>query len=144
MVTCDKSDGYFSSEMTLWQIFALRGLIALPVLALIGWVRTRSSLVIYEAIKVWPLLRGLCLTITFLAFYAALPFLSLSTVGAANYNAPIFVALLSAYVIGEAVGRAGWIGVFLGFAGVVVLLRPGSDAFSPFAALPVIGAFFYA
>lgn len=35
-------------------------------------------------------------------------------------------------------------GVLLGFVGVIVLLQPGTDAFSPWALLPVIGAAFYA
>ena len=90
------------------------------------------------------MLRASFITTTFLCFYAAIPFLSLSTVGAANYIAPIFITLLSAYVIGEPVGWRGWIGVALGFIGVIVLLQPGSDAFSTWALLPVIGAGFYA
>lgn len=134
----------FRGDLTLWQIFALRGLMALPVLMIIGALRGAFKQTVLASITVWSLLRGFCLTMTFLAFYAAIPFLSLSTVGAANYIAPIFVALLSAYVIGEAVGRLGWIGVCLGFIGVVVLLRPGSDAFSVFALLPIGGAAFYA
>lgn len=134
----------FATALTLWQIFALRGLIAVPMLVGLALVRGRGRGVIWGASSIWPFLRGVCLTMTFLAFYAAIPFLSLSTVGAANYMAPIFVALLSAYVIGERVGRLGWFGVVLGFAGVVVLLQPGSDAFSPFALLPIIGAGFYA
>ncbi len=134
----------FSNTLTLWQIFALRGLFSLPALLAIGWAGGQFALVRKSAFQKWSVLRGLCLTTTFLCFYAAIPFLSLSTVGAANYIAPIFVALLSAYVIGEAVGRLGWVGVFLGFAGVLVLLQPGTDAFSPFALLPVVGAAFYA
>lgn len=134
----------FSGNLALLQIFALRGLITLPALLAIGWARGQFKLVFHAAFSVWPLLRGVCLTATFLAFYAAIPFLNLSTVGAGMYIAPIFVALLSAYVIGEPVGRLGWVGVLLGFAGVVVLLQPGTDAFSVFAALPVIGAAFYA
>lgn len=134
----------FGSDLTLWQIFTLRGLIAVPALMVIGGVRGRFRSVLRSACRFWPVVRGLCLTATFLAFYAAIPFLSLSTLGAANYIAPIIVALMSAVVIGEAVGRAGWIAVFLGFAGVVVLLQPGTDAFSPFALLPVFGAVFYA
>jgi len=90
------------------------------------------------------MLRAIFITVTFLAFYSAIPFLSLSTVGAANYIAPVFVTLLSAYVIREAVGPLGWLGVLVGFAGVIVLLQPGSDAFSPWALLPVLGAAFYA
>ncbi|MEM9717122.1 MAG: DMT family transporter [Pseudomonadota bacterium] len=134
----------FSTNLTLWQIFALRGLMTVPMLVAIGYIRGTGFDVIRSAYRFWPLLRGMCLTMTFLAFYAAIPFLSLSTVGAANYIAPIFVALLSAYVIKEAVGLWGWIGVILGFAGVIVLLQPGTDAFSPFALLPILGAAFYA
>jgi len=134
----------FSSNLTLWQIFALRGVLAVPLLLAASWMRGAHKGIIRAALGKWPLLRALFITTTFLAFYAAIPFLSLSTVGAANYIAPIFVALLSAYVVKEAVGLLGWIGVLLGFVGVVVLLQPGTDAFSPWALLPIIGAAFYA
>ncbi|MEP0945003.1 MAG: DMT family transporter [Rhizobiaceae bacterium] len=136
----------FSSQLTLWQIFALRGFLAIPLLLAIGKISgTNSETSLWRtALSRWPLLRSLFITTTFLAFYAAIPFLSLSTVGAANYIAPIFVTLLSAYVISEPVGVRGWIGVVLGFVGVVVLLQPGSDAFSLWALLPVVGAAFYA
>lgn len=134
----------FSSDLTLWQIFTLRGVIAIGALLVIGIVRGQLWPVVQHALHVWSILRALCLTMTFLAFYAAIPFLSLSTVGAANYIAPIFVALLSAFVIGEQVGLLGWLGVLLGFLGVITLLQPGTDAFSAFALLPVLGAAFYA
>lgn len=134
----------FSSQLSLWQIFALRGILAVPMLLAIGWMRGLSLSVLSSAVRGWPLLRAVCITMTFLAFYAAIPFLSLSTIGAANYIAPIFVTLLSAYVIKEAVGTLGWLGVTLGFAGVVILLQPGTDAFSPWALLPIVGAAFYA
>ncbi len=134
----------FSAELTLWQIFALRALMTLPLFFALAWLRGKRRGVLREALRLWPLLRAVFMTLTFLAFYAAIPFLSLSTLGAANYIAPIFVTLLSAFAIGERVGPLGWVAVILGFAGVVVLLQPGSDAFSPWALLPVMGAFFYA
>ena len=134
----------FSGELTLWQIFTLRGLFALPMLLAVAWLRGKNKGLISAAFGKWVLLRSALITTTFLAFYAAIPFLSLSTVGAANYIAPIFVTILSAYVIKEAVGPFGWIGVILGFIGVAVLLQPGTDAFSPWALLPILGAAFYA
>jgi len=134
----------FSSELTLWQIFALRGLIAVPMLLILAIARKEHKSVVRLALGKWPMLRAIFITMTFLAFYSAIPFLSLSTVGAANYIAPIFVTLLSAYVIREAVGPLGWLGVLLGFAGVIVLLQPGADAFSFWSLLPVLGAAFYA
>ena len=134
----------FSGDLTLWQIFALRGVLAIPMLLAVLWVYGAQRGVLRAAIGKWPVLRSVFITTTFLAFYAAIPFLSLSTVGAANYIAPIFVAVLSAYAIKEAVRPRGWLGVLLGFAGVIVLLQPGTDAFSPWAILPIIGAAFYA
>lgn len=134
----------FSSELTLWQIFALRGMLAVPMLLAMCWFRGMHQGIVKAALGRWVLLRSLFFTLAFMAFYAAIPFLSLSTVGAALYIAPIFVTLLSAYVIKEPVGLLGWLGVCLGFAGVIVLLQPSSDDFSLWAVLPVMGAGFYA
>ena len=134
----------FSDKLTLWQIFVLRGLLAVPMLLVFTMVRREQKGVVRAALGKWPILRSISITMTFLAFYSAIPFLSLSTVGAANYIAPIFVTLLSAYVIREAVGPLRWLGVFIGFSGMIVLLQPGSDAFSLWALLPVLGAAFYA
>ena len=135
---------FFSSELTLWQIFALRALITFPLFFSLALFRGNAGSVFADAFRPWPLLRGLFMTFTFMAFYAAIPFLSLSTIGAANYTAPIFITLLSAYAISEPVGFRGWIAVLVGFAGVLILLQPGTDAFSFWALLPVIGACFYA
>ena len=134
----------FSNQLTLWQIFALRGLLAVPMLVALGWMRGMHLRVIRAAFGKWPLLRAVFITSTFLAFYGAIPFLSLSTVGAANYIAPIFVTLLTVYLLKESVGHLAWLGVFLGFFGVIVLLQPGTDAFSTWALLPIVGAAFYA
>ena len=134
----------FSTSLSLWQIFTIRALLALPLLFALAWWYGIHKKVLKDAMQKWTLLRSFFLTMTFMAFYAAIAFLSLSTVGAANYIAPIFITLLSAYVISEHVGLRGWIAVFVGFAGVLILLQPGTDAFSPWAILPVIGAGFYA
>ena len=97
----------FSSELTLWQIFALRGVLAIPLLLAVLWVRGAHQGSLRAALGKWPLLRSVFIAASLLAFYAAIPFLSLSTVGAANYIAPIFVTLLSAYAIREPVGPLG-------------------------------------
>ena len=134
----------FSNTLTLWQIFTLRAILALPLFFALAHTQGIHVNVLPNALQKWPLLRSLFMTLTFMAFYSAIPFLSLSTVGAANYSAPIFIVLLSVFVIREPVGWRGWAAIFIGFIGVIVLLRPGTDAFSRWTILPVIGAFFYA
>lgn len=130
--------------LPLWQIFALRGVFTAPLLIAFAWLTVKSGPVLAHALNRWALLRGACIAFGLFGFYAALPFISLATAGAGIYLAPIFMTLFSARLLGEPVGSRGWIGVVLGFTGVLILLKPGSDSFSPWAILPVIGATFYA
>jgi len=143
IATQDATFKSFTTDMTLWQIFVMRGVVAMPMLLLMGGVRGKAVSLMKEACSSGPLARSLCLTLAFVVFYAVLPFLNLSTAGAALYMAPIFVALLSAFLIGEPVRRLAWMGVFLGFAGVLVLLRPASDAFSWLGLVPLMSAVAY-
>jgi drug/metabolite transporter (DMT)-like permease len=67
-------------------------------------------------------------------FYFAVITLPLADVMTYWLAAPIYVAALSPWMLGERVGPWRWGAILLGFAGVVVALRPGAGAFS----LPVV------
>ena len=133
----------YAGSLSLWQLFALRGVIALPLFFVVAAV-TKQSGFVDHALGVWPLIRGAFITIMLLGFYAALPFLSLSTAGAAVYVTPIIVAILSGMFLNEPVRLIGWIGVLIGFAGMLILLQPGTELFSPWLLLPLSGAILYA
>lgn len=130
-----------SADLRLWQIFVVRALFALPVLALL--LRATGTGFAVRA-PIWTLLRSLLLVLTWLAFYASLPVLELSVAAVAVYSNPIMIALLSAALIGEPVTGRQWLGVLLGFLGVVAVLQPGTEAFSWFTLLPLLAAAFYA
>ncbi|MFT4608240.1 MAG: membrane protein YdbS with pleckstrin-like domain, partial [Chitinophagales bacterium] len=72
----------FSADLSLWQIFTLRGVLALPLLFVIFVVQGHRRSVWREALSKWPLLRSLFMTLMFVAMYSAIPFLNLSTVAA--------------------------------------------------------------
>jgi drug/metabolite transporter (DMT)-like permease len=84
------------------------------------------------------------LALMYIAIYAAVPLLSLSVIAAALYTGPLFIALFSALAIGEPVGPRRWTAIAIGFAGVLVILRPATNEFSPLALIPVIAALLYA
>ncbi len=130
-----------SADLTLWQVFVARALVALPILILLP--RLTGTGLTLKAPK-WALVRSGLLVLTWLAFYASLPVLSLSVAAVAVYSNPIMIALLSAAVIGEPVSGRQWLGVLLGFLGVVAILKPGSEAFSWFTLLPLLAAALYA
>jgi len=129
-----------SSDLTVWQVFFARSLFAIPVLLLI--CRLAKVSFTLKAPK-WVLFRSVLLILSWIVFYASLPVLSLSVAAVAMYTNPIFTALLSALIIGEPVSKRQWVGVLLGFLGVLVILKPGTDAFSWFTLLPLLGAALY-
>lgn len=129
-----------SADLTVWQVFFARSLVAIPIL--IAFARARGFSLKPRSPK-WAFLRSVLLVLTWLAFYASLPVLSLSVAAVAVYTNPIMTALLSAALIGERVTRRQWGGVLLGFLGVIAILKPGTDAFSWFTVLPLLAAAFY-
>jgi len=130
-----------SADLTLWQVFVTRSLVAIPLLIVLSRV---SGVVLRPSALKWTGIRSVLLVLTWLAFYAALPVLDLSVAAVAVYTNPIMIVLLSAMLIGERVVKRQWGGVLLGFLGVIAILRPGTEAFSWFILLPLLAAVFYA
>jgi drug/metabolite transporter (DMT)-like permease len=132
-----------SAAFTLWQIYVLRSLIVIPVLILISRAGSRSFRTGWRS-SGWVWLRSLLLALMYVAIYAAVPVLSLSVIAASLYTAPLFIALLSALLIGEPVGLRRWAGIAIGFAGVLLILRPAAEGFTALALIPVAAALLYA
>jgi drug/metabolite transporter (DMT)-like permease len=71
-------------------------------------------------------------------FFGALRFLPLAEASAISYLAPIIIVMLSGPMLGERPDRWRWIASIAGFAGILILLRPGSAVFHP-AVLLLLG-----
>lgn len=133
----------FSADFVLWQIFVLRSVVAIP--ALIAILRLRyPGIVLAPRHPGWVALRSLMLTFMWITYYAALPHLALGVAAAVYYTLPIFIALFAAYFIGDRIAPLGWIAILLGFAGVLLILKPDAEGFNLYALLPLASAVFYA
>jgi len=135
---------YYSTTMTLWQIFTLRGVFSIPMVFVLAFATGRRRDLWSGAFSGWSVFRSVLVVTMLISMYAALPHLSLSVVAAGIYTAPIFVTLMSAYAINEPVGSRGWVAIAIGFMRVLISLQPGTDAFSYWLLLPVFGGFLYA
>jgi drug/metabolite transporter (DMT)-like permease len=90
------------------------------------------------------LLRGLMLgAMTGLNFWA-LQYLQLAVTAALQFSVPILIALLSVWWLGERLDARRWAAVMAGFAGVLLVIRPGSQAFHPAVLLSAMNAVLYA
>ena len=63
---------------------------------------------------------------TMVLSFAALTYLPLAEAATIGFAAPLFSVALSALVLGEKVGWHRWSAVALGFAGVLIVMQPGS------------------
>lgn len=85
----------------------------------------------------------LLLACTFL-FFTALRYIPLADAGAINFVSPLLVTALSVPLLGEKVGPRRWAAVLIGFAGVLIIIRPGAGVTHPAALLPLLVAFCFA
>ncbi len=77
-------------------------------------------------------------------FFWALITLPLAEVITYYQASPIWVTVLSAFLLGEHVGWRRWTAVFIGFCGVVVALHPAAGPMSLGALSALLGSFLYA
>lgn len=134
---------FTSGEFVIWQIFVLRSVLALPILLLYLRLKAPDALVSPPALG-WVILRSLMLVTMWISYYLALPNLDLSIAAAAYYTLPIFITLFSAALIGDKISLLGWAAVFVGFLGVLLILRPKAGDFNLYTLLPLVSAVLYA
>jgi drug/metabolite transporter (DMT)-like permease len=132
-----------SASFVLWQIFVLRSVIAIAVLIVILRMRFRAVPLVPRHIG-WTALRSLLLTTMWVTYYAALVHLALGVAAAAYYTLPIFITLFAALFLGDRIRPLGWAAIFLGFLGVLLILKPQAEGFNAYALLPIASAICYA
>ncbi len=83
---------------------------------------------------------------TSLLFTTGVHYLPLAEATAVNFLAPVLVTALSAPLLKERVTRGQWAAVVLGFVGVLVVVHPGGEMFTPAILFPLgsaLGFCFY-
>lgn len=90
------------------------------------------------------LLRGISLLSISLLFIAGLRYIPLAEATAVMFLAPLIVTVLSALVLHEKVSKGQWVAVSIGFLGVLLIVRPGGELFTPAILLPVGGSICFA
>lgn len=77
-------------------------------------------------------------------FIYAINYVPLADAIAVSFVAPFMVTVLGASVLKERVGPRRWLAVFIGFVGMLVVIRPGMGIFHPAIFLVVLAACFFA
>lgn len=134
---------WLAGDYPLHQAMVTRSLTALPLLLILARIDGGIG-ALFTANTRAMILRGLVMFLAYFAYYIALPALPLATTVALYFSAPLFITVLSVLILKEQVGPRRWVALALGFAGVVVMVRPGSTLFDWAALLPVVSGLCYA
>ena len=90
------------------------------------------------------ILRGLILATEICVMIYAFTLLGLIESHAVFTSYPLLVAALSWPILGEVVCWRRWTAIFIGFVGVLIILKPGFGVFSPAAIVPLAAALLFA
>jgi drug/metabolite transporter (DMT)-like permease len=113
---------------------------AFGVVALIPWILYSGQARIRTRRLGLHFGRALLALATVMFFFAAVSWMPLAEATALSFTAPFFTTLGAAVVLGEVVGLRRWTAVVIGFAGAMIILRPGIDVISPPALLALASA----
>ena len=91
----------------------------------------------------FQLARGALLMMASVMSFVGLKHMPLAEFTAVGMLAPVVVTMLAALFLGERVSTLRWVLVFTGFAGALVVIRPGSGVFGWVAAFPLLMALSY-
>ena len=75
-------------------------------------------------------------------FVLAFRYLSLADAHSIASLTPVIVVAMSSIFLKEYVSPRTWIAIFIGFIGVLIIMRPGLTIFNPYSLIPLSAAFF--
>lgn len=105
----------------------------------------QKGLAIAETRRPWlEIVRSLCLLGSTICNFTAIIYIPLTVTASISFTMPLVLCALSIPLLGEKVGWRRWLAIVAGFAGVLIIVRPGTAAFHPAMLLSFLGVGFTA
>ena len=128
-------------DVGVGQFHFSRSLFAVFMVAILGKLLGLSIIP-----RLWKpvLVRTLFMVIAIFLYFSVMPMMAIAEAGAGLFTSPIFVLLFSAILFRERIGWRRILAVGMGSCGVLLILQPGSEGFSPYHLIPVLSGASYA
>ena len=117
-------------NVTLWIFFFLKG--------------EKLSKLVNSKRLVLQIIRPAFLICSISSLFIGLTYLPIAEATAIGFVAPLFITALSVPILREKVGIHRWSAVIIGFLGVIIIVRPGTEFWHIASIMPLLGAFFFA
>ncbi len=138
----DASIKSVAGDMHLFQAVFLRGILTTILIGLLAGLRGHMTFV--HSRRDWRIItmRTLAEIGATVAFLSALFHMPIADVTAILQVLPLAITFAGALFLGEKVGWRRYGAIALGFAGVLLIVRPGGDGFSSYALLALLAVGF--
>ena len=137
----DAIQKYVVINHSVFQILMVKYLFVLFLSLFVS--RRKKNYFFYNSKKIkFQILRSLLSVLESACFVLSFRYLSLADVHSIGSMTPVIVVVLSALILREHVSLKIWIAIFVGFIGMIIILRPGSTIFNFYSIIPLCGAFF--
>ena len=143
IASSDLATKWLTADLSLWQLQSMRSLFAILLLLPLLLVSRKLSAIHVKNPKM-VMIRSLLMTACYIFFFGSLAVIPIALVAGGFYCAPLFIVLLSWFMLKENIGLWRLTSVVSGFIGVLLILQPTSSAFEWVLILPVICGFLYA
>jgi len=129
---------FLFQTISVEQGIFMRGLVSVPLLALIAYLR--KSLFVRIDWRNWRVIltRAFAELAATMAFLTALSNMPLANITAILQALPLTVTMFAAIFFGEQVGWRRWGAILAGFIGVLIIIRPSDDGFNEYAVLAIV------
>jgi len=134
---------WIGGNYSVLEIVTFRSLVALPITLLFfrleggkGLPTTNQPILQYA--------RGLVLFLSYTTFMMGLAALPLADIEAIRFSGPMMITILSVFMLGEKVELRRWLALIVGFAGILLIVKPGSTNFNEGSLFVLLSVLFYA
>ena len=137
MSVCIKATG---DHIPLFQVVFFRNFFALlPLIFFIYFLKLNFRSINNYKLHIARAFIGVTAMSLFFVSIRYVPLVEMQTI---SYSSVFFISILSIFFLGEKIGYRRIIAIFIGFLGVLIILKPSTEVFSNYSVLPLIASLF--
>ena len=134
---------WIGGNYSVLEIVTFRSLVALPATLIFFRFEGKKGLPTTSQLKL-QIVRGLFLFLSYTTFMMGLASLPLADIEAIRFSGPMMITILSVFLLREKVELQRWLALVVGFAGILLIVQPGSTHFNEGSLFVLISVLFYA
>jgi len=133
---------WIGGNYSVLEIVTFRSLVALPITLIFFRLEGGKGLPTTSQPKL-QVVRGIFLFLSYTTFMMGLAALPLADVEAIRFSGPLMITILSVFMLSEKVELRRWLALIVGFAGILLIVKPGSTNFNEGSLFVLISVLFY-